>query len=319
MKNVEAARDLARKGRVAEAVATLEAQGQEGSAASFIELALWYLSGSPVERDLTRTRAYFGRAAELGDAQARYIYLSLLANGTGGAQDWPEAMRLLAALAATDRAAAEELTILTGMHLDECGNTVATPETETLSHRPEVRVFRGLLSPQECAYLIARAAPRMAPSTVVDSKTGQTLKNPVRTSDAMGFPWIQESPFIHAINRRLAAASGLGVECGEPLQVLRYRPGQEYRPHHDGLPGEDNQRVMTALVYLNEGYEGGETKFLHSSLAFKGDVGDALLFRNATDDGRPDPESLHAGLPVTSGEKLLASRWIRQKPFGPRT
>ena len=54
-------------------------------------------------------------------------------------------------------------------------------------------------------------------------------------------------------------------------------------------------------------------------LAFKGDVGDALLFRNATDDGRPDPESLHAGLPVTSGEKLLASRWIRQKPFGPRT
>jgi prolyl 4-hydroxylase len=56
----------------------------------------------------------------------------------------------------------------------------------------------------------------------------------------------------------------------------------------------------------------------------KGGRGDALLFRNALADGRPDPESRHAGRPVSGGEKLIASRWIRQRPpadpdkgFGP--
>jgi prolyl 4-hydroxylase len=44
-------------------------------------------------------------------------------------------------------------------------------------------------------------------------------------------------------------------------------------------------------------------------------VGDALLFRNADADGRPDPLALHSGLPVTRGVKYLASRWIRAEPF----
>ena len=39
------------------------------------------------------------------------------------------------------------------------------------------------------------------------------------------------------------------------------------------------------------------------------------LFRNAGADGRPDPLSLHAGLPVTKGTKHLASRWIRAGKF----
>ncbi len=108
------------------------------------------------------------------------------------------------------------------------------------------------------------------------------------------------------------------MKQGEPLQVLRYAPGQEYRPHFDAIDRADNQRVLTFLVYLNDGYEGGETRFLHSGLTVKGKKGDGLLFRNAGQDGRPDPNSQHAGLPVTSGEKFLASRWIRQRALDPR-
>ena len=72
------------------------------------------------------------------------------------------------------------------------------------------------------------------------------------------------------------------------------------------------------LVYLNDAYTGGETLFLKIGLRVRGETGDGLLFRNAAVDGTPDMDSLHAGLPVLSGEKLIASRWIRQKPFGPR-
>ena len=102
----------------------------------------------------------------------------------------------------------------------------------------------------------------------------------------MGFPLVFESPAIHALCRRLAAASETHVKQGEPLQVLRYRPGQEYRPHFDAIGDEDNQRVLTFLVYLNEDYEGGETEFIATGFKVKGKKGDGLLFRNADAVGR---------------------------------
>ena len=81
------------------------------------------------------------------------------------------------------------------------------------------------------------------------------------------------------------------------------------------LAGEANQRILTVLVYLNDDYEGGETLFVRTGLRFKGRSGDALLFRNALPDGRADELSQHAGLPVVAGEKFIASRWIRARPF----
>ena len=137
----------------------------------------------------------------------------------------------------------------------------------------------------------------------------------MRVCDSVGFTWPLENPAVHALNRRIAAASGTAVGQGEPLQVLRYRPGGEYRPHFDAIPGFANQRVMTMLVWLNEDYEGGETHFPTPGLKLKGRTGDAILFRNTGADGRRDPAAGHAGLPVTAGEKLIASRWIRQRPF----
>ena len=115
----------------------------------------------------------------------------------------------------------------------------------------------------------------------------------------------------------MAKASGTNVKQGEPLQVLRYLPGQEYRPHFDALGQTENQRILTLLVYLNEDYEGGGTRFMQSGLTVKGNKGDGLLFRNASDDGRRDLNSQHAGLAVTAGEKFIASRWIRQRALNP--
>ena len=69
------------------------------------------------------------------------------------------------------------------------------------------------------------------------------------------------------------------------------------------------------IVYLNEGYDGGETRFPETGLAVKGEPGDALLFRNASGDGAPDPRSRHEGAPVTRGTKLIATRWIRARPL----
>ena len=76
----------------------------------------------------------------------------------------------------------------------------------------------------------------LAPAVVVDPATGRQRPDPVRISDSVGFTLPLENPAVHALNRRIAAASGTRAAQGEPLQVLRYRPGGEYKPHFDAIP-----------------------------------------------------------------------------------
>lgn len=143
------------------------------------------------------------------------------------------------------------------------------------------------------------------------------VPNPVRTSHGAVFPLIDENPAIYALNRRIAAATATNVRAGEPLQVLRYTPGQKYRVHVDVLTdvAPAQQRVMTFLISLDEGFDGGETDFPKLGVRFKGRTGDGLMFRNASSDGYGDDRMIHAGLPVRRGVKHLASRWIRAAPL----
>ena len=203
------------------------------------------------------------------------------------------------------------------MALTTSGDPAGRFRSEQLSGTPEIRVFPGLFTRAECDYLIDAARPLLQPSIVIDPQTGGHVPNPVRTSSGASFPFVDENPAIHALNRRLATASGTDVRAGEPLWVLHYAPGQQYRQHSDALPGvaPSQQRVMTFLVYLNEDYDGGATTFPAAGVEFRGQVGDGLLFRNASSDGAPDPRSVHAGLPVIRGVKHLASRWIRAAPL----
>ena len=151
---------------------------------------------------------------------------------------------------------------------------------------------------------------------VVDPGSGRMVPNPIRTSDGTAFGVTMEDPVVAALNRRIASLSGTPSENGEPLQLLRYRAGAEYKPHLDALPpGSGNQRILTVIVYLTQDYEGGETVFPRSGLSFRGGIGDALMFANVLPDGQPDPLSVHAGLPVATGVKTIATRWIRERPF----
>jgi prolyl 4-hydroxylase len=152
---------------------------------------------------------------------------------------------------------------------------------------------------------------------MVYDSSRRLVRDQIRTSDGATIHWLIEDPAIVALNRRIAAVSGCPYENGEALALLRYSPGQEYRPHFDFVKGAANRRLQTALIYLNADYEGGETRFVRTGLVVKGDVGDAVLFRNEGADGSPNPLSEHAGMPVTQGMKYLATRWIRESRWIP--
>ncbi|HEX9932928.1 MAG TPA: 2OG-Fe(II) oxygenase [Allosphingosinicella sp.] len=306
MSALDQAERLVRAGRRAEAVALVRQAAEAGDGESLYALANWHLYGVFVPRDPAAVHPLLERAAAAGRADAIRLRASLIASGTGCEADPERAAALLRAAFPGD----PQLALLDGMSQPEL-----TPEI--LSEDPPVRFVRSLFTAAECAHLISLATPALRPSVIIDDATGRPKPDPVRTSDGMNFGPGREDLVVNALNRRIAAATGTAYECGEPLHILRYVPGQEYKPHLDALPGAANQRRWTALVYLNDGYQGGETLFDRVGLSARGRAGDCLVFRNVDAGGRGDPRTRHAGAPVTGGTKWLATRWIRERPYDP--
>jgi prolyl 4-hydroxylase len=287
----------------------------EGNAFAFFMLADWRLRGLAGPRDHVQARALFRRAADAGLPTAKLFYTNLLASGVGGEPDWPQALERLRSEAETDPRRRAALKLIEQMNLDDAGRPKSLTSSRQLCEAPEVSFFPKLFTPEECNYVAALATPEFRRSTVTPKLGAPEYLDAARNSEGSTLHWFVADPAVHALNQRIAAASNTRVEQGEQLHILRYGVGQEFKPHFDWSEGIDNQRIKTALVYLNEDFEGGETYFPRVDVKVKAETGDAIVFRNASDDGEPDENAIHAGLPVTSGVKLIASRWIRARPF----
>ena len=300
-------------GQVAEAIARTRAAAAAGAADDQVRLALWHLIGDPVPRDLPLARHWLDRAAAQGHDDALAMGIALRANGSGGPVDWVGARHSLdgskAAWAEAQR------TLLATMELDGEGKPQVAPVGRPLT--PDGRILRldEFCSPQECAHLAMTSAARMEPAHIIDEASGRAVPHPVRTSDGAVVSPTIEDLVIRAINLRIAAATRTQVTQGEALTILRYRPGQQYRLHHDAFARTANQRSLTVLLYLNDAFAGGETSFPAYDLRIRPRGGDAILFHNLLPDGTADPKMRHAGEPVRDGAKWLATRWIRTHPF----
>ena len=180
-----------------------------------------------------------------------------------------------------------------------------------------------LLSADECRLLIAHARPRLRDSQTADPLTGAPLTLPVRTSSEACLAPLHETSALRLVQLRMAAAAGIDLPNAEQLNVLRYLPGQQYRPHRDYLPTSTLQmdrphagnRCRTVCVYLNPVEAGGDTEFPAIGLRIEPRPGRALIFDNLRADGSLEPDSLHAGTPVVAGEKWLSTLWIRQARY----
>lgn len=287
-----------------------------GDADGLFLLAEMTLSGTMVPQDAVKGRQLLEYAASAGHSQANIIVTNLLASGVAGKRNWPVALQRLEAEARVVRQRRGALDLIRSMQLDGEGDPIATPQSRSLSERPHAVLFEKLLTPSECAYLIGMTGELFEPSMVYDS-SNRRVRDTIRTSDGATINWLMEDPAVHALNRRIARATGTRYGEGEALQVLRYSPGQQYHPHFDWIDNAENQRTWTALVYLNEDYQGGATAFVRTGQEVRGSTGDMLLFSNADEEGNGDPLAEHAGLPVTSGTKFLATRWIREARWIP--
>lgn len=279
------------------------------------------------ERCLRLLQAGAGR----GDALAAQLLAARLAQGEG-CPPQPEAARgLWAQLADMGIPALPAFTLPPPERNAQPGEFAPAapprvPPARTLCAQPRVRTIDGLLSADECRLLIAAARPHLHPSRVTDPNSGRADSQALRTSHDANFDPVIETAALRLVQRRMAAAAGLPLAHAEQLTVLRYAPGQEYRPHRDYLPpaaiardpgaaGDAGNRLRTVCVYLSPVAAGGGTAFPEAGLTVAPQPGRALVFDNLREDGSPDPESLHAGLPVEAGEKWLATLWLRERRY----
>ncbi|NOW43918.1 prolyl 4-hydroxylase [Novosphingobium sp. SG751A] len=136
------------------------------------------------------------------------------------------------------------------------------------------------------------------------------------------------NPFVAMIERRIDDLMGINPVCGEAIQGQRYAVGQEYRGHCDWFPPLSayfqkevpcgGQRSWTAMIYLNEPDEGGETDFMHVGVCVQPRLGMLLAWNNANRNGEVNTYTQHAAKPVTKGQKYVITKWYRTREWSAR-
>lgn len=201
-------------------------------------------------------------------------------------------------------------------------NSRAERQLEISMQTCGIALYKGICSRLASAYIKLRLGPLMQPSMVHDPRTGKGIRNDVRTSCVVQVTPDHIDWFILELDNILATLMGECCSRAEAMSLLRYQPGQEYKPHYDAIIGQGaefdktlsdgGQRIKTALTYLSDDYQGGETLFPKLGLKIKAAIGDVLVFNNLTQDGNVALDSYHAGAPVEKGTKWVLTRWVRE-------
>lgn len=306
-------------------IESLLQRARDGDAQAMRLLGERFLIGREAPYEPARGGGLIRMAAEKGDVEALAFMSVLAALGVGQVSNWREAGAYLRAAAKAGHKAAQGQVQALGRALEEPAALLAAPSPRWVLQAPRVAVVEQFISPSLCQWLIGRARPALARARVYDPGDGGRRALEMRTNSGMGFSFLDTDFILQLIHARIAAILGIPVLHQEASNILHYAPGETYRAHFDFLHPEEaqfagqiqalGQRIATFLVYLNDDYAGGETEFSRAGFRFKGRAGDALFFFNVTPDGRPDPMTLHAGLPPTSGEKWLLSKWVRARPL----
>lgn len=194
-----------------------------------------------------------------------------------------------------------------------------------LSQDPRVAERAAFASREECAHLQYVSAASLAEPK---EYTGDTVNGAFETLHFSGRAHNMGAMFsdtvVRLLEHRMAAALDWNIDAIEPCSVIAYQPGQDYDWHADFFSDEQmqrnrevahdpgGQRVITFLLCIHAPEEGGGTVYRHKGLTVRHELGKAAIHYNVTADGKPDPHSLHCGLPVDGGEKWLLRTTLRE-------
>lgn len=172
-----------------------------------------------------------------------------------------------------------------------------------------------LLTELECNQLIGLASGKLIKAKTLGNQNFRTAEN----------TWLDDShEVVSQVKLLVSTITSSPISHQEQVHIVRYGTNGEYKEHHDyfeaGYPTHDSalkergQRTHTCLFYLNENFVGGETRFTKKNLNITPKTGRMVVWTNTLPNKLPDESTLHAGLPVTEGEKWLCIVWVRERP-----
>jgi predicted 2-oxoglutarate/Fe(II)-dependent dioxygenase YbiX len=191
-----------------------------------------------------------------------------------------------------------------------------------------VILLRGWLSAEACDDLVSRLEKQPRGwLTVIDRKTGKEHLDPMRVTERVRLDGM--SPEVIDLVRKAFA------DVAEPMMkcqidwfispnILRYSVGGHFRGHADsevmdretGLWRRLIDRDVSMLIYLNDGFQGGNITFTKFNFTHHPKKGDLLIFPS-------DQRYAHRAEPVTSGVRYSVVSWaalrdgIRVQPSKP--
>jgi hypothetical protein len=325
-------------GRHDEAINELANAAQCGDAEAMTQLAKRIIVGDRAPRLRRQGIALLGDAVKMGSAEAADRLAVIHASGVVAAPDWRAALEMLTLAAERGWApASAQLEVLASMlgpgaHGDPAAlveeaslRQLLVPEAGLVIHEdPRICNFPRFVTGRVCDWLIERARGRLERARVYDVRRQTDIVDDSRTNSFAVFNAMAADLVHLLVQARMVAGCGQPVSHMEASTVLHYAVGQTIGYHYDFVdpadPGHAEEvrtrghRVATFLVYLNDGYEGGETVFPRLGIRHAGRRGEGLLFVNTLRDGQADLRTLHSGESPTRGEKWVFSQFVRDRP-----
>jgi prolyl 4-hydroxylase len=178
-----------------------------------------------------------------------------------------------------------------------------------LSIAPRIIFIENVLTSEQCNEII-NSDLEFSPS-IVKTLDNSIVNADVRSSHSSGDTKEQFS-FLKNLAVDLAQQNSPNKNLkfvAEPISVQRYEMEQEYKQHYDF--DDTNNRIATAIFYLNDEFEGGHTSFQQLSISVKPVTGSCLLFYYNTDNLKLRNLTSHGGNVITCGTKYVATVWMK--------
>ena len=214
------------------------------------------------------------------------------------------------------------------MHFDRINNEDSFKLTK-LYDDPQIILIDNFLTNEECEHIINIGDPLVRQSEVCGRNGSRPDKSRTSWTAHIGKKFINKDnkdPILMKVLEKSAKFGKREVKNIEPIQLVRYKPGQYFKSHYDYLDTKmpmyqenvkrNGQRESTFFVYLNDVPDGvgGETQFTKLKKVFKAKKGQAIFWHNVK-DGKVDPQTLHSGTELKEGTKFGLNIWVRDKEY----
>ncbi|NOS92066.1 MAG: oxidoreductase, 2OG-Fe(II) oxygenase [Cyclobacteriaceae bacterium] len=154
---------------------------------------------------------------------------------------------------------------------------------QLIRHTPNIFTIDSFWTKKQCEDFIAKSESIGYEPATVTTENGDIIVKEVRNNNRVIYQdialaeslWQEAKPFAPT-----KFGNSLAVGLNELFRFYKYLPGQQFKKHRDQsfIRNDREASYFTFMIYLNDGYEGGETTF--NDLIIQPQQGTALIFQH---------------------------------------